>query len=101
MRMPRIGVSGTSGARNGRADVGVGLAHDQHGGADDDEGEQRADVDQLGQDAERQERAHQADEDAGQDRRLPGGAEPLVDRAEEAGRDQAVAGHRQEARGAG
>ena len=38
-------------ARNGRWASGLRVAHDQHRRADDDEGEQRADVRQLGQDA--------------------------------------------------
>ena len=71
--------------------IRVGLAHDQHGRADDDEGEERADVDQVGEDPERQEGPHHGDEDARQDRRLPRGPEPFVDRAEEAGGHQAVA----------
>ena len=53
--------------------------------ADDHEREQRADVDQLGQDASSgRNAASSADEDAGQDRRLPRRAELRVDGAEEA-----------------
>ena len=55
MTMPRIGVSGDERDAERPLGVGVGPPHDQHRGADDHERQQRADVDQLGQDAERQE----------------------------------------------
>ena len=59
-RMPRIGTTRHQRAAERTRLVGVGVAHDPHRGADDDEGEQRADVDHLGQRVDREQRRHHA-----------------------------------------
>ena len=71
----------------------VGVPHDQDRHADHDEGEQRADVGELGQDPQRQERAQHSHDEAGEDGGLPGCPEALVHGAEEALRQQAVTGN--------
>ena len=55
MIAPRIGVSGKSGVRNGRAMLGMGDAQIDHRDADDGEGGQRADVGQVRQGVQRHE----------------------------------------------
>ena len=53
--MPRIGHDRHQRAAERPLGIGIGLPHDQHRGADDDEGEQRADVGQVQQGVDRQE----------------------------------------------
>ena len=83
-------------AAEGPVGVGVLLAHDEHGRADDHEGEERADVGQVEQRVERQEAREQDHEEADQDRRLPRGPELRVHVGEERLGDQTVARHGQE-----
>ena len=55
IRMPRIGTSGDERRAERALGLGMRTPHDQDRRADDHERQQRADVRQLGQDAERQE----------------------------------------------
>ena len=48
-------------AAKGPMHLRIGFAHDQHGGANDHECQQGADVDQLGEHAQEQKRAHEID----------------------------------------
>ena len=58
--MPRIGTTGTSGVRNGPRQVGVRAPHDDDRGAHDHERHQRADVHQVGEELQREERRRRA-----------------------------------------
>ena len=99
--IPRIGVIGENGTRNGRVGLGVREAHDENGRADHDESEESADVGQVGQDTERQEAGGKATTAPGEDGGLPGRAVLVVDGAEELRAEEPVAGHGQPDRGAG
>ena len=67
-RCPGSATTGTSGQRNGRSASGLVSPHDQHRRADDDEGEQGADVGQVQQGVDRQQRGQGGDEEADEDR---------------------------------
>ena len=49
IRTPRIGNNGTNGTRNGRGRLGFFFAQHDHAEADENEGEERPDVRQVGQ----------------------------------------------------
>ena len=81
--IPRIGTAGYERRAERPLRVGIGAAHDQHGGADNHEREQRADVGQVQQRIDGQEAGHRRHEDADQNRGFPRGPEPGVHVAEE------------------
>ena len=58
------GNTGTSGTRNAALHVGLGAAQDDHADVDEHEREQRADVDELGDLAQRDEGGEQREQDA-------------------------------------
>ena len=73
----------------------MGAAHDQHGGAHDHEGQQRADVHEVGEDPERQERSQSPTTTPVRIVDFQGVRKRWWT-APKNGRQQAIAGHRQQ-----
>ena len=71
----------------------VFIAHDEHCGAYNDESQKRANIRKLGKDSQWQERRHDGDKNAGNNRGFPWRAELVVNCSEKAFGNQPIACH--------